>query len=177
MPREVAFKDLTERKSLSLVRFSDRYQAEWDKFVWKSNNGTLFHTRRFLNYHPKERFTDASLIFLDESRWLGILPFVERREQGERVWISHPGASMGGLVCPSSLSFKYTFSVVEALLLRAHAEGVGKIYITLPPQVYFARPCNYFDFALLENGFTYLKREVSSVVPLDFTTDLQQMTV
>ena len=30
--------------------------TEWDKFVEESDNGTMFHKREFLSYHPKDRF-------------------------------------------------------------------------------------------------------------------------
>ena len=43
-------------------RYKNMDENLWDNFVLNSNNGTLFHLRSFLNYHPKGRFKDYSLI-------------------------------------------------------------------------------------------------------------------
>ena len=44
-----------------------QYETLWDDFVEnKSVNGTFLHTRRFFNYHPKNRFKDYSLIIFNE---------------------------------------------------------------------------------------------------------------
>ena len=48
--------------SITVRRFNPSYEMAWDEFVESSNNGTLFHTRKFLNYHPEDRFLDHSLI-------------------------------------------------------------------------------------------------------------------
>jgi len=34
--------------ALTVTRYSEEKRDRWDAFVWKANNGTLFHTRRFL---------------------------------------------------------------------------------------------------------------------------------
>ncbi|MCK4447190.1 MAG: GNAT family N-acetyltransferase, partial [Candidatus Marinimicrobia bacterium] len=48
---------------ISIKPYEDNYFKAWDKFVWESVNGTIFHTRLFLSYHPKDRFRDGSLVF------------------------------------------------------------------------------------------------------------------
>jgi hypothetical protein len=49
--------------SITVRKYKQSDFEAWDKFVDQSNNGTLFHSRRFLGYHPKNRFNDHSLIF------------------------------------------------------------------------------------------------------------------
>ena len=44
-------------------KFNQIDEKAWDNFVEQSSNGTLFHKRKFLNYHPPNRFIDHSLIF------------------------------------------------------------------------------------------------------------------
>lgn len=169
--REILFRELEEEQQLELVPFTKAASAQWDEFVWKTNNGTLFHTREFLNYHPRDRFQDASLIFKKAGKWVAVLPAVHRQDGDTLKLISHAGASYGGPVADFSLSFKDTFRLVEALLDHARAEHFRQILMTLPPQIYYDRPSNYLDFVLLDFGFTYLKREVSSVIPLDFAEE------
>lgn len=169
--REIAFKDLNETKKIEVVQFTKELSDMWDNFVWGSNNGTLFHTRRFLNYHPEDRFQDCSLIFKKDQKWIAVIPAAIIREGNEKILYSHAGASFAGPVFNSTLSFKDTFRVVESLLEFVNERAFTQIILTLPPQIYFWRPSNYLDFALLDSGFTYHKREVSSVIPLDFAEE------
>lgn len=140
----------------------------WDRFVWKANNGTLFHTRRFLSYHPPDRFRDHSLIFQDGGRMRAVFPAASRTLEGKRILSSHCGSSYGGIVYPESTSIRAAFGLVEALVAYGRREGFDRIEMTLPPVIYLARPSHYLDFALYKLGFSYKKREVSSIIPLDF---------
>ncbi|MDZ7413397.1 MAG: GNAT family N-acetyltransferase, partial [candidate division KSB1 bacterium] len=61
---------------MEITRYQDQHAEEWDRFVWAANNGTIFHTRRFLSYHPPGRFEDHSLVFKKRGRVLALLPAV-----------------------------------------------------------------------------------------------------
>jgi len=169
--RETSFEELSETNQLDVIQYNPTDQQKWDDFVRSSNNGTIFHTRRFLSYHPKGRFEDYSLIFRKGGRWTSVLPAAILLNDDARILVSHPGASYGGPVFDLSISLKDAFFVVQSLLDLAKTEQVHEVRLTLPPLIYHARPGNYFDFALLESGFSYQKREVSSVIPLDFTEE------
>jgi len=160
-----------EEKEVEAVLFSPAYEDRWDQFVRGANNGTLFHLRRFLSYHPQGRFQDHSLLFFKEGRLLSVFPAVELHRDGRRVLVSHAGASYGGFVVRSDLSLRDAFRLVWALDRYAQRQGFDAVEITEPPMIYLRRPSNYLDFALMQTGFAYKKREVSSVVPLDFGPD------
>ncbi|RPI00697.1 MAG: GNAT family N-acetyltransferase [Calditrichaeota bacterium] len=157
--------------AIDIVKFAPHHVDEWDDFVWSANNGTIFHTRQFLSYHPSERFNDFSLLLYKNGRKLALFPAVEWQESGKRLLISHRGASYGGLVISDTLSIAESFELVETLIKFAKQEGFSTIDITPPPQIYLRRPSNYIDFALVQQGFIYRKREISSVIPLDFSRD------
>lgn len=154
--------------AIEVIRFSTECAGAWDEFVWDSNNGTLFHTREFLAYHPPQRFVDHSLILKTGEKIVALFPAVDLNSENKRVLISHRGASYGGFVTRSTLSIKDAFRLVQTLLDYSRSCGFDAIDITPPPQIYLKRPSNYIDFALIQNGFTYRKREISSVIPLDF---------
>ncbi|UCE04344.1 MAG: GNAT family N-acetyltransferase, partial [bacterium] len=151
--------------------FQPSFTEEWDNFVWQANNGTIFHTRQFLNYHPPDRFEDHSLIFKKDKRVIALFPATIRNEQHRRILTSHRGASYGGLVTKFNLGIKDTFQVVESLIQYAQNNQFQGVELTPPPIVYYNRPSHYVDFALLKNGFGYRKREISSVIPLTFGED------
>jgi len=140
---------------------------EWDAFVNASDNGTMFHQRLFLSYHPKEKFKDASLVIKKNDKILALFPAVVINRDGKKIFSSHSGASYGGFVYNSNLNFQEAFELIDILQKYAKELKCDAIQLTLPPIIYLTKYSNYIDFALIKNGFTYLKREVSSVVQLD----------
>ena len=80
-----------------IYRFNKEDEILWDEFVLKSNNGTLFHLRSFLNYHPNNRFVDHSLMILKKGKLFSVFPAAEIIYENKLYLISHPGASVGSL--------------------------------------------------------------------------------
>jgi hypothetical protein len=153
---------------LSIENYSQEKQHIWDEFVKNSNNGTIFHSRQFLNYHPPGRFKDHSLLFLKKKKITALLPAVVTEPDNGNMLISHPGASFGGFVVDRDITLKNSFALVESLIQYARSKNFAGIDITLPPIFYSAKINNYLDFALFKNQFGYRKREVSSFVTFDF---------
>ncbi|MGD1006980.1 MAG: GNAT family N-acetyltransferase [Ignavibacteriaceae bacterium] len=145
--------------------------GEWESFVDSSDNGTIFHTRLFLSYHPKDRFEDASLVVKKDNQILALFPAVVIKRDGLKILSSHSGASYGGFIYKQNLNLKEAFELVESLLNYAKDLKCDRIQLTPPPMIYQTKYSNYIDFALVKNNFGYLKREVSSVVQLDVPKD------
>lgn len=156
---------------MDVVRFEKKYNDEWEDFVASSSNGTIFHTRKFLSYHAPNKFKDSSLLFFEDKKLVSVLPAAEVRRDGLMTFSSHQGASYGGFVYNDSLSIKQAFTLTESLIDYTITNKFEKILITHSPFVYQKRYNNYIDFAFIKNGFTYMKREVSSVVSLDTDED------
>ena len=82
---------------VKLEEYTDIYAERWDRFVLKESiNGTFLQTRKFLNYHPKDRFTDSSLVFLCGNNIVAVLP--ANYNLAERKIVSHQGSTYGGLI-------------------------------------------------------------------------------
>ncbi len=156
---------------MEILRYKKEHEEAWDDFVSTANNGTIFHTRRFLSYHPPERFSDFSLLFRKRKKILAVYPAVRIDRGDSLVLSSHGGASYGGFVVRPDLSIRDAFYLVDALLDYARAQKFDGIELTPPPQIYWQKPSNYIDFALVQRNFIYKKREVSSAVPLFFAAD------
>ncbi|MEE9190409.1 MAG: GNAT family N-acetyltransferase [Candidatus Neomarinimicrobiota bacterium] len=154
---------------LEINRFYPDSQTDiWDEIVLKANNGTIFHTRKFLSYHPEGRFQDHSLIFTKKSKPYALFPAAEISvSKGTQLLVSHPGASYGSFVVPADLSFVDSQTLVTMLKSYSSANGFTGIRLTMPPTIYNKRLSNYMDFALLKNGFHYEKREISSILFLE----------
>lgn len=143
----------------------------WDEFVARANNGTLFHERRFLSYHPADRFSDHSLILEKKGKIKALFPAAVQEEGGKQSLISHPGSSYGGLIVDRDLSFRDSYDIVELLVKHGKAKGYSKIKMTLPPAIYQSRVSNYIDFSLIKHGFEYAKRDVSSMLTIESTPE------
>ena len=52
---------------ITIKKYSKTNFNDWENFVKKSNNGTIFHLRRFLNYHQERNFEDCSLMFYEKN--------------------------------------------------------------------------------------------------------------
>ena len=49
---------------MELIKYKNNiHKDDWDQYVLNSNNGTIFHLRKFLSYHEDRTFQDSSLIF------------------------------------------------------------------------------------------------------------------
>ena len=139
----------------------------WEQLLVQENTGTIFHTRKFLSYHPKKRFSDHSLLFYKKNHLSAIFPAAEIKKQDKKILISHPGASFGGFATKKNISLRDTFALVKNLKSYATEHKFNRIHVTLPPIVYNPHLSNYIDFAFLKNDFTYQHREVSSILQLE----------
>lgn len=137
---------------ISCVPHQVEQNSEWDTFVQKSNNGTLFHRHAFLNYHGS-RFADNvhHLRFEKKGNLIGILPLGLFDEDG-RVAKSPIGASFGGLVCHADCSLNDMEAMVDGLQAYLKNQNVKRLRVVQAPSIYYHSPEDYLDFFLLKNG-------------------------
>ena len=155
----------------TLHRYINQNESRWDQFVSSGNNGTLFHLRKFLNYHPKDRFQDHSILIEKKQNLFSVLPAAELIVDGKRILVSHPGSTVGSFVVPENLSIADAMSMSEALVIYVKENNFSGIRITLPPTLYQRRLSNYIDFSFFKQGFTYSKRDVTSILFLEDSLD------
>lgn len=155
----------------TLHRYINQNESRWDQFVSSGNNGTLFHLRKFLNYHPKDRFQDHSILIEKKQNLFSVLPAAELIVDGKRILVSHPGSTVGSFVVPENLSIADAMSMSEALVTYVKENNFLGIRITLPPTLYQRRLSNYMDFSFFKQGFTYSKRDVTSILFLEDSLD------
>ena len=155
----------------TLHQYINQNESRWDQFVSSGNNGTLFHLRKFLNYHPQDRFQDHSILIEKKQNLFSVLPAAELIVDGKRILVSHPGSTVGSFVVPENLSIADAMSMSEALVTYVKEKNFSGIRITLPPTLYQRRLSNYMDFSFFKQGFTYSKRDVTSILFLEDSLD------
>ena len=156
---------------IKVKKFLKDNHLAWDSFVRNANNGTIFHLRKFLNYHPPERFKDNSIEFYKGNNLLSVFPAADIMKEGKRILVSHPGASYGSFITKEDLSIKDAIEIVEELNGYAIREGFDGIQMTIPPSLYSNRVSNYVEYALLSSGFDYFRREVTSTLTIGENED------
>ena len=150
-----------------LKPYSNEKESQWDDFVENSNNGTIFHLRRFLKYHPEGRFKDHSLMIDKKGKLFTVFPAAEQKLNNCRYLISHPGSTIGSFVVTDNLSIADAIGIANLLVEYAKKHNFVGIRITLPPTLYQKRLSHYLDFSFIKSGFKYFKRDVSSILFLE----------
>ncbi|MFA7228629.1 MAG: GNAT family N-acetyltransferase, partial [Melioribacteraceae bacterium] len=79
---------------MELIKYSDEWKEKWDRFVLKSNNGTMFHLQKFFDYHTPGKFRFDHLLFVEKNQIVALLP--GRLTNG--LFESPVGASYGSIV-------------------------------------------------------------------------------
>lgn len=154
-------------QAIAVNRYEDAFQSSWDEFVRSARNGTLYHTRRFLQYHPPQRFADCSVFFVKRGRWIGALPATLETESSGRWLSAHPGASYGGLVIAKAAGLRDVYVMLSKLVDHAREQGLRGIkMLRVTPHCYQQPQVAELEFALTRWGFELEHRELSSAIDL-----------
>lgn len=151
---------------LVVKRYSKELEHEWEEFVSSSVNGTFMQERRFLSYHPSDKFIDHSLIFMEDQKIIAVLPAAIIQQEDKHMLCSHPGASHGGLIIKSSLSTKKCLELVSALVEYCIMFGFDYIRLKPVPKVYHSSLSDQLDFALRFTGFVFEYTELATALEL-----------
>ena len=156
---------------IKIKKFSKNNSTTWDLFVQNANNGTLFHLRKFLNYHPEDRFKDHSVEIYKKNVLLSVFPAADIIIDNKKMLASHPGSSYGSFISKEELSIKDAIEMVSKLIEYSSKKGFEGIQLTIPPVFHSKRLSNYIEYSLLLNGFDYFKREVTSTLTIEESED------
>jgi hypothetical protein len=146
----------TEVKRITTLNY-----PAWDEFVDRSNNGTIFHKLKFLQYHPTGRFNFHNLVFYINNKLAAVLPGYIN----DGVFKSPMGASYGSFAT-EDIDFDKHEKIVDAFLAYMREQNVTKIYLTPPPVVYYKNPNQIDGFTLAYKGFKPSCQLISNVVNL-----------
>lgn len=151
---------------VEIVDASAEDEAAWEEFLEGSNNGTLFHSLRFLSYHGPGKVEQHPLILRDSGRMLALLPGGLVDGEEGLVFASPWGGSFGGWVLRGGESYDEMELLVDALLEWCRSRGVRRIDLALPPTFYLREPDQLAEFVILAKGFRRVGHEATDVIPL-----------
>ena len=150
-----------------ILPYSPDLDKRLDHFVeCESANGTFLQTRRFLNYHPAGRFTDASFALEKSGTIVAYFPGVEK----EQTFVSHAGTTFGGPIIAKSF---YSGSRLLEILKEADQYLTSRfknIRFKITPAIFAEESPDLLEYMLEHMGYTR-HTELSSFSPLQVDTD------
>jgi hypothetical protein len=143
-------------------------KREWEDFVEKSNNGTMFHLQTFLEYHTPGKFDFTSFMFRKNGKLLAVLPG-GLKEQGKVFW-SPVGASYGSFVT-EDLPFSECLELVDAFMNYCVKNSIKEIFLIPPPIVYSKNISQHIEYAMLYRKFDFELHYISHAIDLKHGKD------
>jgi hypothetical protein len=134
-----------------ILPYSPDLDKRLDHFVeCESVNGTFLQTRRFLNYHPAGRFTDASFALEKSGTIVAYFPGVAK----EQTFVSHAGTTFGGPIIAKSF---YSGSRLLEILKEADQYLTSRfknIRFKITPAIFAEESPDLLEYMLEHMGYT-----------------------
>jgi hypothetical protein len=147
-------------QQLQIVEYDAGRKREWDDFVARAKNGVFLFRRDYMEYHA-DRFTDASLLVIDEgARLVALLPASVRGD----VVSSHGGLTFGGFITDERMKAALMLEVFDAALAHMRERGIAKFIYKAIPHIYHRVPAEEDLYALYRAGARLFRRDISSTV-------------
>ena len=150
-----------------ILHYSPELDQRFDHFVEKESvNGTFLQTRRFLNYHPADRFVDASFALQKSGTIVAYFPGVVKDE----AFVSHAGSTFGGPIIAKPY---YTGARLFEILQEADqylTTNFKHVTLKITPPLFAAESPDLLEYVLEHLGYTR-HTELSSQTPLSKDVD------
>lgn len=149
------------------VRFYEEGDALlWDDFCKLSPNATFLHTQKFLSYHGK-RFKDRSILVEQDGCAIGLMPLAED-VQDDRIIVSHPGITYGGMVHAGALKGGAMIEALTCAKTFFYQRGYERLQYKVTPFIYHTSPLQDDLYALQRLGAKKYRCDLSSTIDLNF---------
>ena len=135
--------------------YSEEYEDLWDKFVLeKSMNGTFLQTRKFINYHPKDRFTDASVMVFKGNDLVAVVLGCIVYEGETKVYFSHKGTTFGGYIVSKQIYNVSNLSEIMDLCEEyIKSLEVSSIFLKQTASIFHRESADLIDYFLYQKGY------------------------
>jgi hypothetical protein len=148
--------------NITIHKYLPENRQEWEDFVANSNNGTMFHTQTFLDYHPAGKFNFFHLMIRKDGKLIGVLPggFPEKD-----VFWSPVGASYGSIVT-KDIHFSTALDIVDGLIEYGKEQNWKEMFLIPPPIIYNEHYNQHIEYAFLYRKFDFELHYISHAIDL-----------
>lgn len=149
---------------LTIREYTESDYNDWDNFVLNSNNGTIFHTQRFLSYHSQGKFDFTSYMIYNNERLVAVLPGGYKKN--ENSYWSPVGSSYGSIVT-EDLPYELSQAIVDAVVAFFQKQGISDIFLIPPPLIYSKVYNQHLEYAMLFRKFDFEYHYISHAIDLN----------
>lgn len=159
---------------MDIIRFDNSYKDRWDSFIERDSiNGTFLQSRRFLDYHPEGRFSDVSLMIMQGSSIVALVPAHSYNDENGKHFSSHSGSTFGGIVIDRR---KYNISAMEEMIPLIDdylkSEGYTDASLAMTSDIFSEQSMDLFDYYFYKRGWI-VNNELCTYIDLkDTPSDL-----
>jgi len=148
---------------ITIKKYNKNFAEQWDKFVNISNNGTIFQTRKFLNYHIHRQFNDYSLMVYKNKGLVAVIPGACVVKNKKKIYYSHPGTSYAGFVIKLDLNFVLINEIIKSLDSYLIKKKFHQIFLINSPNIYWRHENQSLDYLLQWNKYQIKEIYISHV--------------
>ncbi len=148
---------------ITIHKYTPDDKEEWQNFLRSTNNGTMFHSIDFLDYHPAGKFDFYNLIFRKNGEIIGILPGGVK-EEGKVFW-SPVGASYGSIAV-KDIKFEQALEIIDVMLKYFKENDFREIFLIPPPLIYSLNTSQHIEYAMLYRKFDFELHYISHAIDL-----------
>lgn len=156
---------------MQILRYSPQWKETWNRCVRESRNGTFLFLREYMDYH-NDRFQDASILFKEDEKIIGLLP--ANWVEAESTIFSHQGLTYGGLILTEKATSAQVLEMIDRMLAFYREQYSAKRLVYKPiPYIYSSYPSQEDLYALWRHSAVLTQRLLSSSImvaqPLKFS--------
>lgn len=154
---------------VNLNDFKEKNYEEINEFLMnKNSNGEFINSPKFLEYHPKTRFIDDSIIVINtKTNKIKCLFMAATRENENDVITSHPGTTFSGPVFGKIKRIEEVEEIIN-LIISYYSKKYKTIEIKMPPPFYQNQYMQEIDYFLLKNKFKYSFNALTNFIDLHY---------
>jgi hypothetical protein len=146
---------------LTMKRFEPDWALRWNQFVQDSKNGTFLFDRCFMGYH-EDRFTDHSLMVLDEDKLVALLP----ANQNDSALFSHGGLTYGGFITNAQMRADLMLEIFEQLAIYARQHQISRLVYKPVPHFYHRQGAEEDLYALFRANARQIRVDIASAIKI-----------
>ena len=181
---------------ISIYRYTQNKQTEWDDFIKVSKNGTFLFLRAYMDYHS-DRFHDHSLMFYNEkNKLIAVLPANSNRpsnspcigglpsrsgtppmqgERGEGLTLhSHQGLTYGGFVLSPEIHISEVGELFRLTVSYLKGNGFCEWNYKQIPYIYHLIPSQEEDYWLWQYNAT--PKACNMMTVIDFQSTINDIS-
>ena len=148
-----------QNMTMKVIKYEPDHKSVWDEFIKRSKNGVFLFLRDYIEYHS-DRFTDHSLMFLEDDTLIAVMP----ANMKDDVLISHGGLTFGGVISDNKMKITPMLAVFEAVIGYMRKFEFRKLVYKVTPHIYHSKPSEEDLYALFINKATLLRRDFSAAI-------------